>query len=363
MLTKETVLRNAAQDTFVKRSYSQAKINEISNSNLIQLVYWLDDGFVVRVGRQYRFSGDTQIALYPNMALNHYTGECMPPLSFLQRCLGYTFPQALYVLNHFYYKVAKAPIQQELNAISASSHAAVRSIDGLDLNGITEEDRLSRGEDLALRRTIAYLCNTRHISRDVVLHFIHHRYLMMDESYNLCFITYRDPLAKGEIIAITKKGTTGIPFECNLVKEPNTGFFYARKDALTTASYEEVFVFESVIDMLSYLSLLREGRIYEADHSENRCYISLNGANNRKYLSRLLLTKLSIQKVSLCLDNDQKGIEGAERLRTEISCLIRPENMIDLRERSLKLISAQHGYCKDWNDVLRLSVPGVLSEV
>ena len=363
MLTKETVLRNTINNTFVKRSYSQAKISKISNSDLIQFIFWFDNNLVLRIGNQYRFSEDTQIALYPNMAINHYTGECMPPLFFLQNYLGFTFPQALYLLNHFYFKVAKAPIQKELNAISASSHAAVSSIDELDLNGITDEDRLSKGEDAALRRTMAYLYKTRHISRDVVLHFIHHRYLMMDESYNLCFITYRDPLAKREVIAITKKGTTGTPYECNLVKESSTGFFYAKKDNLSTADYEEVFVFESIIDLLSYLSLLREGRIHEADHADNRCYISLNGANNRRYLSGLLLKYPSIQTVSLCMDNDQKGIEGAERLRTEIKSIIKPENIIDLRERGLKPISAKYGYCKDWNDVLRLPAGDVLAEV
>lgn len=357
MINKKTVLSNIKKDTFPKNHFGKSKIETISQSYLNQVVYWIDESALVYQYGLFRLASDPQVAVYENMAIDHYTGECYPPIAFLERFFGYTFPQALYLLNHFYYKVQKAPLRaalRDLKDISAPviRHSAVADIGTVDLNGILTEDKLAQGDSAALRRTFAYLVNTRGLERNVVENFITQGYLKMDSHGNLCFITYADPLEKQEVIAVTVKGTTGQRFNQNKVAERNTGFFYAAKPQLEANAYEEVFVFEAVVDLMAYLSLLWTGRITEGEgHSANRCYIALNGLCNRDYLLRLLLRHSTIKIISLCLDNDQRGIEGADHIKARFRGL---GTTHDLRKTGLKPISATFGYCKDWGDAVRL---------
>lgn len=358
MIKKETVLSNIKKNTFPKKHFSNSKIETITQSYLTQVVYWLDPSALVYQYGSFRLEADPQVSVYENMAVDNYTKECYPPIAFLERFYGYTFPQALYLLNHFYYKVLKTPLQtalEDLKGVPSASSSRLRAVadkEAVDLGGILAEDKLGQGNAEALRRAYAYLVNTRGLERNVVENFITQGYLKMDDHNNLCFITYADPLEKANVTAVTVKGTTGKRFNQNKVAVPNTGFFYAPKPMLEANAYEEAFVFESVIDLMAYLSLLWTGRITEGEgHADNRCYIALNGLGNRDYLTGLVMRHSTIKTVSLCLDNDQRGMEGAARLKARFSCLCAVH---DLRETGLKPISAAFGYCKDWGDVVRL---------
>lgn len=358
MIDKDTVLSNLKGNNFPKKHFSKSKIETITQSHLTQVVYWIAPSALFYQYGTFRLEVDPQVSVYDNMAVDNYTGECYPPIAFLERFYGYTFPQALYLLNHFYYKVLKTPLQAALEdlkgvpVVSSSRPRTEASKEAVNLNGILAEDKLSQGDAAALRRTFAYLVNTRGLERSVVENFITQGYLKMDGHDNLCFITYADPLDKKEVIAVTRKGTTATPFKSNQVKVAHTGFFYAPKPMLEANAYEEVFVFEAVVDLMAYLSLLWTGRITEGEgHAENRCYIALNGLGNYDYLQRLLWAHMTIQTVNLCLDNDQRGIEGAQRFKARLSLLWKVN---DLRETGLKPISARFGYCKDWGDVVRL---------
>lgn len=359
MTSKDIVLSNIKRGTFPKKHFSKSKIETITKSYLNQVVYWIDENALFYQYGTFRLEADPQVSVYENMAVDNYTGECYPPIAFLERFYGYTFPQALYLLNHFYYKVLKTPLQaalEDLKGVSApvARHSTVADKGTVDLNGILTEDRLAQGDSNALRRTFAYLVNTRGLERSVVENFITQGYLKMDSHGNLCFITYADPLEKAKVTAVTVKGTTGKRFNQNKVAEPNTGFFYAAKPQLEANAYKEVFVFESVIDLMAYLSLLWMGRITEAEgHSDNRCYIALNGLGNCDYLKQLVMRHSTIKAITLCLDNDQRGMEGAARFKARLAGLCAAH---DLRETGLKPISASFGHCKDWGDVVRLPV-------
>lgn len=358
MIEKETVLSNIRNNTFPKKHFSKSKIETITKSYLTQVAYWLDPSALVYQYGSFRLEADPQVSVYENMAIDNYTKVCYPPIAFLKHFFGLSFPAALYLLNHFYYKIEKAPLQSALEDLKASasglgSWSKPKSAPmGNDLGYILTEDRLAQGDSAALKRTFAYLVNTRGLNRNLVENFITQGYLKMDSHGNLCFLTYADPLDKKRVTAVTIKGTTDKRFNQNRVAEPNTGFFYAAKPMLEANAYEEVFVFESVIDLMAYLSLLWDKRITEAEgHSANRCYIALNGLGNFDYLQRLLVGHLgSFKAVNLCLDNDQRGMEGAERFKAYLSMW----TVNDFRESGLKPISAQFGYCKDWGDVVRL---------
>ena len=271
-LSKEAILHTIKENLFKHKHFSQEKIDTISQCNLIQLTYWLDETLIEERNHRFYLAAKENIIIYENMAYDHYTGESFPPLLFLQRHLGFTFPQAAYLLNYFYYKVPKAPLRAELSAIGAQSHPKGDNRE-LNLNYILTTDKLANPAEKAdaIKRTLAYLCNTRCIDKDIVLNFIKQGYLKMDGTANLCFITYADPLEKSEVTAITKRGTlTNRVYKCNLTKEYNTGFFYAKIADLRAANYKTAYVFESVIDLMSYLSLVKLGQFAPPEEARQK---------------------------------------------------------------------------------------------
>lgn len=349
------------------KHYSASTIRTISKSDLQQFLLWYDETLLEYRNTRFVLSTDNEIVVYPNMGYNHYMGKTYTPLQLLVEKIGLAYVDALFLLHYFYYKVKKQPLQLELDNWSAQSYSS-RLPDGknetLDLDFIITEDYFQQADvkAYAYKRAIAYLCNTRHIDKDIVLNLIKQGFIMMDKQYNLAFVAYADPNNKKEVIAITKKGMGVERFCPKYVKEHNEGFFYARRAHLETHDYKELTIFESVIDLLSYLTLVKSGRILPTDgHDPNCCYASINGASNTAYVRKLLARYPTIERVNLCLDNDTSGIEAANIITEDLQAL--PVQVIDTRPRVLLELSRVHGYRKDFNDLLTIKGKGVLAEI
>lgn len=280
----------------------------------------------------------------------------------LKEFFGLTFIQALYVLKYFYYKVSKSDIENYIQKKYITSSIIIPVENNIDLNYILTGNRFLVKDDAhyCAKRTIAYLCNTRRIDKDIVLNFLTQGFLKMDIDYNLCFITYKDAIAKDDVIAITKKGTVGKEYKCNLVKEHNTGFFYAPKAAIENENFTSIYVFESIVDLMSFLTLIKAGKIVLPEDDVN-CFIAMNGASNKKYLAKTLIKYPSIEKVIFCLDNDTSGIKAVKNIIKDYAIgvigvapsieTVYSYDFFDAR-KILKDISYNYGYCKDWNNVL-----------
>lgn len=347
------------------KHFSQNKIDTICNKvDLQQLLYWYDETLLEYRHNKFYLTGANDIVIYPNMGYNHYSGSIYTPIQVLTDILKLNYADALYLLSYFYYKIKKEPINNALTdwtALSYHNRLATERNNNIDLDYIVSEDLFQSNDTeqkaYAYRRAIAYLCDKRNIDRDIVLNFIKQGFLKMDKQYNLCFVTYTDPLAKSEVIAIAKKGTTDKRFCPNYVKECHTGFFCARKPNLESKDYKELYIFESAVDLLSFLTLIKTGRIELIDHDHNACYIALNGVGNHAYIQKTLERYQTIERVNLCLDNDTSGIEVAQTIAEQLSPRYEVE---DLRVPLLKRNSGKQDknsvfiYCKDYNDLLTI---------
>ena len=326
---------------FKRKHISRAMVDKVNQSNLAELLYWVDEDSITYKNGQFVLTEDNHCVIYRDMLYNHYTGEALNPLNVLMTYYNYTFPQAFYVANHFVYKVSKLPIHEQLEAIQAEDgqHEQFNT----DLSHILDADLLQSPrpstKGAALSRAYAYLCNTRRIDRDLVSHIIHKRLLAMDVGGNLCFVTYRD----GKVIAVTKKGTNQYrPFKQNLVAEKHTGFFYGSS---TVKAFREVYVFEAILDLLSYITLVKRGAV--AAPSIDACFIATNGCS-RKYLHKVLAEHPTICAVHFCYDNDAVGIQAASDFmfydaRYKYKDRLTADTLVD----TLKAAQA-----KDWNEYL-----------
>jgi len=343
---KQTVLNK----TFRKRHITPRMIDTASNNiNLIQFFVWWDEDKIDYVNKRFCFRHENKYKIFEDGVLCFYTAEWFFPLNAIMEFLKLDFQQAFYALNYFYLRVCKAEIDAYIkNAYidknyNSTIDNAVSSSE-IDLQAFLDNDLLlstdAKVKETALKRVYAYLGNTREIHRDVISHFIKRRLIAVDDKYNLNFITYKED----KVVSVTRKSTnTYQKFQQNYIAEKNTGFIYKSKFA---AEIKTVYVFESCIDLMSYLSLAIEKKVDTPD-KHTTCYISLNGANI-KYIYKILAAYPSIENVVMCLDNDDFGIRTTETfMKTSVhnTTTFQPE----LRAMTIK---AGGRLVKDINDYL-----------
>jgi len=341
------ILKRVKNNNYTLKHIPQAEIDKISQTNFVLFLFWLDNDYITIKHNYYRFSNDENITIYKEMAYDHYTGFNYPPLFFLQAFLELDFRQSLYLLNYYYYKVYKKDVEKEFNTY-LSTHTIKETSSNVDLqyiikeNLLTTEDNETRAK--AFSRVYAYL-TSRGFERFVIENMIKHNWLMVDKNYNLCFITYEDE-AKTNIVAITKKGSlTNNNYKCNYTKERYTGFFYKPKNTTTPKA---LFIFESCLDLFSFVQLVWQNKI-KVD--EEFCCISLNGANNRNYIYKVLNNYSSINNIYCCLDNDYKGKQSTDQIKKQMI-----KSTYDLRGIIQNLIKYNNGHLiKDWNECLKFA--------
>ena len=156
-----------------------------------------------------------------------------------------------------------------------------------------------------MHRVYAYLIKQRFILPEIITHFAKQHTLYEDaEHHNAVFV------------GVDKNG---IPRQAHLRSTNSFGktFRITCEGSDTRYSFahfgnsEKIFVFEAPIDMLGYLTLYPENW---QEHS----YIAMNGVYENAVLTALK-NRSNLSEVVLCTDNDEGGIDAAERL-TDILC-------------------------------------------
>ena len=286
--------------TFRKRHITANKVDEANNNcNLIQFFFWWDNDKIDFINKKFCLRYENKYKIFEEGILCFYSGEWFFPLEAIMTFLKLDFQQAFYAMNYFILRVNKSDIDDYIHKTYSDENNKLdvdltTSNSNIDFQSFLDNDLLTstdaKTKENALKRVYAYLNNTRKIHRDVISHFIKQRLITMDEKHNINFITYND----GNIIAVTRRSTnTYNKFQQNFVKEKNTGFIYKSKSAKLIKT---IYVFESCIDLMSYLSLVIEKKV-DAPDKESTCYISLNGANI-KYISKVLSNLIKINKKS-----------------------------------------------------------------
>lgn len=183
-----------------------------------------------------------------------------------------------------------------------------------------------------MRRVFAYLIKQRCISREVLSEFAREKLLFEDAEYhNAVFVGFDE---KGVARHAHKKSTaTGSDFRINVEgSHPAYSFHYISKNP----NPHNLFVFEAPIDLLSYISL-------HPQNWKNASSVALNGVSEQPVL-KLLELYPQLQKVTLCLDNDDAGLKAASRIHKT------------LKEQGVEDVVYDISSHKDWNEDLKAAV-------
>lgn len=168
------------------------------------------------------------------------------------------------------------------------------------------------------KRAIAYLCQTRMIDYQVIRPLLTEGLLRQDVRGNACFCQYN---ADNILIGIEKHGTATSGKFCKT--EGEKGFF------LKVGKPEIICIFESAIDLLSFREMF-------FNKVRRHLLVSMGGLNG---LALKLRKQYPDSSVFLCIDNDQRGNEFADKL---------------CRDYQGQFSRCQTKTVKDWNDLLKI---------
>ena len=178
-----------------------------------------------------------------------------------------------------------------------------------------------------MHRVYAYLIKQRFISADIITHFAKQHTLYEDKTHhNAVFVGLNE---NGEPKQAHKRSTNSVGGTFRIT----CGGSDTRYSFAHFGENERLYVFEAPIDMLSFLTL------YPKDWQKHS-YIAMNGVYENAVLTALK-NHSNLSEVILCVDNDEGGIEAADRLRDILN-----ENGYS----NVKRLAPPY---KDWNEVLK----------
>lgn len=155
------------------------------------------------------------------------------------------------------------------------------------------------------KRLIKYLTKHRCINRDLVEKLIEEGYMYQDSNGNCVFVGFTGKKKIKHISLHTAKSDSTYKID---VPGSEKAFSFSIKGKTDT-----VYVFESTIDLLSYITLFSNdmNEIYDG-------YVALGGVG-RQALKRYVVENLNVKKIVVCTDNDEAGNLAAELITKEFA--------------------------------------------
>ena len=252
--------------------------SQISAANHIDLAAFLMSRGekLSRRGNQYLWEKN-QVWIHGHEWYSHYESKGGYAVSFVMRYFGLSFQNAV----------------EELIGGSAISGVQQDMVIAKEMKSLVLPQRSKTTNHL-----LCYLTKERFIARDVVDYFIKAQTLYEDAKYHNCVFVGIDE--------------NGVPKHCHI---RSTSGNYKRTESGSQAEYafhhngesEWLFVFEAPIDMLAFITLHRKDW-------QKHSYVALCSVSERALLHRLEVNP-NLQKIVLCLDNDNAGISACERIK------------------------------------------------
>ena len=237
---------------------------------------------VKRSGKEYEWrDGSAKVTIRGNLWFHQYDREGGDAIDFVRRFYNKTYPEAMeYLLGGCGGTLIVSP-------------------------PIVKEPKLFElpPKNDNMRRVCAYLINHRGINKDVVYAFAHRGMIYESADYhNAVFVGYdasgvpRHAHKRGSGQASTYKGNVDSSL-------PEYSFHWK-------GTSDRLYLFEAPIDMLSFISL-------HTVHWKTHSYAAACGVSDH-VLWQMMKDNPKIQKVYLCLDNDEPGQTAAKRISDKL---------------------------------------------
>lgn len=325
------------KNQFPKPHYLPRDIEQFKAVDNIHALVWYDENALSYEEDRLVFKCHKHCIIYSEGVYDTETNKVYDFIEVLKTFFGLTFPQACYVAKTFLETVNHQSVRAYCELKYPNAKKSSLSSDH-NLNTIKTENLFLKENNNSYKTGYAVLHNRFGIDRNIVSNFIHREYLIMDNQYNLCFLTYE----KDNVISVLKylSDNNYIATETQ-DKHRNAGFRYAIKEEADYNMFRNVYVFENVVDLMSYLTLVKMGLVPEIEKAS--CLLSINGISNG-VLHNFLSEHPEVLTIYACLQNDSAGLKATKNISQRVMVNMQPI----LRDYSLK-----NSYVQTWNAMLQ----------
>ena len=322
---------------FPRPHYTPRDIEKFNSLNMVQLLVWYDEASLVYDGKMLTLKEHPHCIVFAEGIYDTVTYRKYQVVDALVNLLGFKFPQACFISKNFLEEVSFRAIRAYCehkypNALKASLN------NNYNFNDLLTQNLFEHENTQSLRIAYAVLNKRFGIDRAVITEFIYRRYLLMDEPQNLCFVTY----SQKNIIAVARRmHEKNYNAEVYQSTKRNIGFQYASLEDAESDVYRNVYVFENVIDLMSYLSLVRLGKVPPIEKTS--CLLTLHGLTNGA-IYNFIGEHPEVKRIYGCMGNDMTAINAAHSIRQREYHDMQP---------ILRDFSFDHVYVRNWNEMLK----------
>jgi len=277
--------------------YSDQQIETANNTNLVEFLYSHGEQ-LKKFGAQHLWEKH-QVWIRDNRWYTHYEAVGGYSISFVMKYYFMGFQDAVTELLGGGIAKCNTPIVKEK----------------------TPRELVIPQANKTMNRVYSYLMNERFISREVISFFAHKKLLYEDDRYHNCIFVGLDETNIPR--HIHRRGTHGSFKQTVSGSKAEYSFHHDGES-------EWLFVFEAPIDMLAFITL------YPNDWTKHS-YVALCSVSERAILHQLKVNK-NIERIVLCLDNDNAGISACERIKSIL---------LQSGYADVKII---HSVNKDWSE-------------
>ena len=338
-------LNKADAYTFDKVRYTRSQLDAFEDVNLIALLHWLYGTRLKKVDMWLTITGQPNLIVFPEAVYDRVNRRVYGPIEALKLLFNYNFPQSCYVISRFFDFAIADVSEQCAKMYPEQMHS--RLLEFFNLNAVLDDNLLTsktQGSQKARQIAFGTLHQELGISRSVIAALIAERRLAINKQFVFCFLQYQD----GKVVTNTK-------YKNNINGEFAFSVDTVNRDATFTKMYKpkdeqairDVYVFENIIELLSFLSLV-EAKVIE-EPVENSCLFSLNSTYPYPLMA-YLKEHSSIDTIHTCLSNQTAGFAATNSILENKTL----SNYKIIKADDLQKYTGMHGkYVKTWNSMLR----------
>ena len=300
---------------------------QIQRANAVDIVDYLKSRgeSVIKSGKEFRWKQHDSVTIDHNQWFRHSEGQGGNPIDFLMKFYNMTFPEAMEELIREKGDEKRSPSIDEKD-VGSSGDCPIPSSE-LKLPELNESNDKAK----------EYLTKVRGLKESLVDHFIEKGMIAEEKAHRNILFFGKD--TEGKIRYAHRRG-----MQINETKEDRFRMDVSGSDKSYGFSYQgsrpHLFVFESPIDMMSFIQLFPTSW-------KERNYVSLGGVTDAA-LTAFLSARPDINVIYLCLDSDEAGRNACVKIADSLS-----DRYI------VKQIVPQK---KDWNEVITSNESKLIAE-
>ena len=266
-----------AQNKIKKHFITEDDKCNCNRCDMLHLLVWWDQSLIEKQEDFAILKDQSSCYVVKEGIFNIETCELAPPFIALQKYLGFNMLQAYYICDTFLKHADKAMVRDY--ATHNYGFGNMPNVAQDALNYILD-DNILYVEDVALATLYGVLKDLFHISKSVIYEMIERQYIVVDSHYNICFLSYDEVGNVASVYKMSRYKHSDNTFSFNhYITRANVSFMYCSEEAKQYNSFGSVVVFDSPIELMSYLTLEESNHNIVPLMDESCCYIAMFNSN------------------------------------------------------------------------------------